>query len=76
MLSGAICTHISKSHRFVTNRCDLVAIFPNLSRAHRQIAGLEITGKGKERSVRRGNHLETMAEGANAKPSPPLDNPG
>ena len=27
--SGAICTHISKSHRFITNRCDLVAFSTN-----------------------------------------------
>jgi hypothetical protein len=38
-------------------------------------AGLEIAGEGKERSMRRWNHLETMAEGANTKPCPALDNP-
>ena len=75
MPSGAICTHISKSHRFVTNRCDLVA-FLTFLQPFKGSLGLEIADEGKEWSMRRCNHVETMAEGAFTKPSPTLDNPG
>ena len=75
MPSGAICTHISKSHRSVTNRCDLVDFLIFLQ-PFKGSSGLEIADEGKEWSMRRCKHLQNMAEAANTKPSPTLDTPG